>query len=94
MGQGGLFYREERTNFVAAWADNSDRARNDEVGQIASGRKARPANAINTAPVTSILRRPIRSARVVRYNDTTMSPPSVRVRSKPVSDSDKPKLTR
>ncbi len=44
----------------------------------------RPAPAMRNAPMISMRRRPIRSARVVRKKETTVSPASVKVRSRPV----------
>ena len=39
MGQGRLLDRKERPDLMAAGADDADRARNDEVDQIAGDRK-------------------------------------------------------
>src|SRR5258708_32858403 len=49
--------------------------------------KARPAPAMRKDPITSILRRPIRSAWVVRTRETIVSPSRVKVRSNPIRDS-------
>ena len=56
--------------------------------------KTRPAAVISVAPMISIRRRPIRSARVVSSRETTVSPMSVAVRSRPVCASLKPSPTR
>jgi hypothetical protein len=53
--------------------------------------KARPAPAIRKDPMRSILRRPIRSAWVVRTRETTVSPSRVKVRSNPIRDSLSPR---
>jgi hypothetical protein len=53
--------------------------------------KARPAPAIRKDPMRSILRRPIRSAWVVRTRETMVSPSRVKVRSNPIRDSLSPR---
>ena len=36
VGQSGLFDRQKRADFIAAWADDTDGAREDQKNQIAS----------------------------------------------------------
>ena len=55
---------------------------------------AMPAAAISSAPAMSTRPRPSRSARVVRYNDTSVSPASVSARSVPMRGSLRPAPTR
>jgi hypothetical protein len=56
--------------------------------------KARPAAAIRVAPMTSMRRRPIRSACVVSNRETTTSPASVSVSTRPLCASVSPSPTR
>ena len=53
-----------------------------------------PAATIRIAPTINMRRRPSRSARVVKYSDTAVSPTSVSVSSRPVCDALKPELVR
>lgn len=55
---------------------------------------AMPEAAISTAPTINIRRRPMRSARVVRYSETSASPINVAVSRNPASVSLSPRLTR
>jgi len=56
--------------------------------------KVTPAATIRIAPTINIRRRPSRSARVVKYSDTAVSPTSVSVSSRPVCDALTPELVR
>ena len=73
-----LLDRQERPDLLSARADHADRRR-ERRGSTSCRVKANttPAAVISTAPTMSIRRRPTRSARVVRYSETTVSPTSV-----------------
>ena len=53
-----------------------------------------PAATMRIAPTINMRRRPSRSARVVKYSDTAVSPTSVSVRSMPLCDGVRPELVR